>query len=100
QPAVLHLLLQGTDRGQQRRTGQLFDDGLQWPDLVAGEAAPPLEVLLELGLGREIPTHLTPLRVRGRTLYRRLSRAGANASTPAPGGPGGAGRVPPRPRPG
>jgi hypothetical protein len=39
---------------------------LQRPDLLADELAHPVEVLLELGLGREIPGHLRLQSVAGR----------------------------------
>ena len=55
QPALLDLLLQRRDRALEAVLAELVDDRLERPDLLAHELAHPVELLLELGLGREVP---------------------------------------------
>ena len=57
QPAALDLLLQRRVDAVERRLVELGDDRLQRPDLLAHEGAHPVQLLFELGLGREVPRH-------------------------------------------
>ena len=57
QPAALDLLLQRRVDAVERVLVELVGDRLERPDLLADELAHPVELLLELGLGREIPRH-------------------------------------------
>ena len=57
QAALAHLLLQRRDRPAERVVAELAEDRLDRPDLLAHERAHPVQLLLELGLGREIPGH-------------------------------------------
>ena len=59
QPARLHLFLQRRERAAQPVEAELAPDSLQRPDLVAHELAHPVELLLEVGIGREVPAHAT-----------------------------------------
>jgi hypothetical protein len=58
QPARLDLLLQGRDRALEALLAELVEDGLDRPHLGADELPHPLELPLELRLGREVPGHL------------------------------------------
>ena len=55
QAALAHLLLQRRQRAVELRTVEV--ERLQRPDLLADEAAHPVQLGLELGLGREVPRH-------------------------------------------
>ena len=55
---VLELVHQASQRLFQRRVGQLGIKEIQRLDVLADEPVRPLEFLLELGLGREIPRHV------------------------------------------
>ena len=57
QAALLDLLLQRLDRALEALLAELLEDRLDRPDLLAHELAHPVELLLELGLRREVPRH-------------------------------------------
>ena len=57
QAALPHLLLQRGVDAVEPRLVELSDNRLQRPDLLAHEGAHPVELLLELRFGREIPRH-------------------------------------------
>ena len=57
QAALAHLLLQRRDQPPEGVVAELAEDRLDRPDLLAHEGAHPVQLLLELGLGREIPGH-------------------------------------------
>ena len=90
QPALLDLLLQRRVDAVEGAWSSSLNDRLDRPDLLAHELAHPVQLLLELGLGREVPRHgLAVLRGRaiavGRHRSRRLPRrhAGRRAYTRA-----------------
>jgi hypothetical protein len=74
QPAALDLVLQRRVDAVERRLVEVRDDRLDGPDLLAHEGAHPLQLLFELGLGREVPRHG----------FRRPqgSRSGAHRTSP------------------
>ena len=57
QAARLDLLLQRRHRLPQPVEPELVPDRLQRPDLAADELAHPVELLLEVGIGGEVPAH-------------------------------------------
>jgi len=57
QPAALDLLLQRCEHAVEAVAAQLLEDRLQRPDLVPDELPDPVELLLKLGLRREVPRH-------------------------------------------
>jgi hypothetical protein len=63
QPALLHRRAQRVEDPLEVVVADLFGDRLDRVDLRADVLAHPLELLLELGLGREIPAHHTLLPV-------------------------------------
>jgi hypothetical protein len=60
QAALLDLLAQRRDDALEAVLAELLEDGLDRPDLFAHEVAHPVELLLELGLRREVPRHRLP----------------------------------------
>ena len=58
QAALLDLLLERRDGALEAVLAELLEDGLDRPDLLAHELAHPVELLLELGLRREVPCHV------------------------------------------
>jgi hypothetical protein len=58
QPARLDLLLERRDRTVEALLAELVEHDLEGIDLRPHELAHPIELLLELGLGREVPRHL------------------------------------------
>ena len=58
QAALLDLLLERRDGALEALLAELLEDGLDRPDLLAHELAHPVELLLELGLRREVPRHV------------------------------------------
>ena len=60
QAALADLLLQRRDRALEAVLAELVEDRLERPDLLAHEVAHPVELLLELGLGGEVPGHARP----------------------------------------
>src|SRR4029078_10662163 len=60
QAALADLLLKRGDQPPERVLVELAEDRLDRPDLLANEVAHPVQLLLELGLGREIPGHCGP----------------------------------------
>ena len=63
QPPVLDLLLQRRGQRFPLLVGHLQLDGFQRQDVLVEERPGPVQLLLELGLGLEIPGHLGPLSV-------------------------------------
>jgi hypothetical protein len=57
QAVLAHLLLQRRVDAVELRLPDVVLDGLDRPDLLAHERAHPLELALELRLGRKVPTH-------------------------------------------
>ncbi len=57
QPALLDLLLERLDRPLPALLPQLVEDRLDRPDLLAHEGAHPVQLLLELRVGGEVPCH-------------------------------------------
>ena len=57
QAALLDLLLQRRDRPHQPVEAELVPDRLQRPDLAADELGHPVELLLVVGVGGEVPAH-------------------------------------------
>ena len=63
QPALLDALLQRRVDAVDLILVELVEDRLQRPDLLADELAHPVQLLLKLRIGREIPCHRVSLRV-------------------------------------
>ena len=57
QAALAYLLLQRRDGAHEAVLAELLEHGLERPDLLAHEVAHPVELRLELRLGREVPRH-------------------------------------------
>ena len=57
---LAHLLLQRGDRAAEALLAHLAVDRLDRPDLLPHERLHPVQLLLELGLGREVPRHAMP----------------------------------------
>ncbi len=57
QPALLDLVAQWRDRALEAVLAELLEDGLDRPDLGADEVGHPVQLALELRLGREVPGH-------------------------------------------
>ena len=57
QAALLDLLLQRCDRAGKPVKSQVVPDRLERPDLLAHELGHPVELLLEVGIGGEVPAH-------------------------------------------
>ena len=72
-PVLLDLLLQRSGDAVERRLVDV--ERLQRDDLVADEAAHPLELRFELGIGREVPRH-APFLVEGGHLRPLVPRDG------------------------
>ena len=53
----LETIVSQLDQAAERRLAELAEDGLDRPDLLAHELAHPVQLRLELGLGREVPRH-------------------------------------------
>ena len=78
QAALLDLLLQRRDRALEALLAEILEHGLDRPDLLAHEVAHPVELLLELGLRREVPRHrLPPPRVAGPQGWQESSATSA-----------------------
>ena len=73
QAARLDLLLQRRERAAEPVDAQLVPDRLQRPDLAADEVRHPVELLLEVGVGGEVPAHAS--RPFGRARRWRLGQA-------------------------
>jgi hypothetical protein len=57
QALPLDLVLERPQRNRETVPSELVEQRLEWPDVLADKRRHPLEVALELGLGREIPGH-------------------------------------------
>ena len=91
QPALLDLLLQRRDRLAQAVEAELVPDRLERPDLAADELGHPVELLLEVGVGGEVPAHAASFRsgagrlVGGALRAYACPPAGAAALAPTAG---------------
>src|ERR1035437_965696 len=82
EPARLDLFLEGADKAGE--AGEVGVDHLQRPNLFLDELLHPIQLLLELGLGRKIPAHRLSLLVvrRGRRRIKGVARMPKPISSP------------------